>query len=241
MKSAFGVKTSAPREPSKLRFSYQADKDTTSAEEKPVSPLLDSRAHSKETQTTPPKSKLPPKDVVMAMEVDELPKYSFALAEVTYPAGPSHVKARSAVAAMPLLSLPTFEFKLVASSTNGFNRTPASMKAPTASASSVWLCSLCGLKNPDSAKEKCTICEAPRSSEAADAPPQETFDWSKKAIKVPTTITPSEVPPQGTFDWSKTNIKPPTAGSWQCNTCMTPNPDSAKLKCPVCDEDRPAS
>jgi hypothetical protein len=247
MKSAFGVKTSAPREPSKLRFSYQADKETASAEEKPVSPLPaplpGSRAHPKETRTTSPKSKLPPKDAAMAMEVDELPKYSFTLAEVIYPAGPSHVKARSAVAAMPLLSLPTFEFKLVAPSTNGFNRAPASMKAPTASASGVWVCGLCGLKNPDSAKEKCTICEEPRSSAAADAPPQKTFDWSKNAIKVPTTITPAEVPPQATFDWSKTNIKPPTtsAGSWECNTCMLPNPDSAKLKCTVCDAPRPAS
>jgi hypothetical protein len=25
-----------------------------------------------------------------------------------------------------------------------------------------WECSLCMLKNPDSAKEKCQICEAPR-------------------------------------------------------------------------------
>ncbi|KAG1783333.1 hypothetical protein EV702DRAFT_1224414 [Suillus placidus] len=37
MKTAFGAMTSAPREPSKLRYSYYADKDTASAEEKPMS------------------------------------------------------------------------------------------------------------------------------------------------------------------------------------------------------------
>lgn len=222
MKTAFGVKTSAPREPSKLRYSYQVDKETVSAEEKPVSPppapLLAPRTLPKETQTTSPKAKLPPKDAVAAMEIDELPMFSFIFGEAAYPAGPSHIKARSAAAATPPLLLPIFEFKPVAASTNGFNWTTAGTKAPTASASSTWSCSMCMLVNPDSAKDKCTICEAPRPSTPTDAPPQKTFDWSKAAFKPPT--------------------KNP-AGTWVCDTCSLSNPDSARLKCAICDAPRP--
>ncbi|KAG1781053.1 hypothetical protein EV702DRAFT_691158 [Suillus placidus] len=227
MKTAFGAKTSAPREPSKLRYSYYADKETASAEEKPMSeappaPLMASRNLPKETQTTSPKAKLPPKEAVAAMEVDELPRYSFKLAEAAYPAGPSHIKARIAAASMSRLSLPTFEFKPVAPSTNGFNWTAAGMKAPAAATSGIWSCGTCMLENPDSAKDKCTICDAPRSGGAAQpaAVPQKTFDWSKTAMKVPPTQH---------------------AEIWQCDTCMLPNPDSAKLKCTVCDAARPGA
>ncbi|KAG1746719.1 uncharacterized protein EDB91DRAFT_1048901, partial [Suillus paluster] len=230
MKTAFGAKTSAPRQSSKLRYSYHPDKETVSAEEKPVSeelapppaPLLASRNLPKGIQTTSLKTKLPPKDAVVAMEVDELPKYSFKLAEAVYPAGPSHVKARIAVTSMSVLSLPTFEFKPVAPSTNGFNWTAAGMKAPAAT-SGTWSCGTCMLANPDSAKDKCTVCDAPRSggaSKPVDVPPQKTFDWSKTAIKVPPT-------------------KP--VGNWLCDTCMLSNPDSVKLKCTVCDAPRPGA
>ncbi|KAG2344098.1 hypothetical protein BDR05DRAFT_962398 [Suillus weaverae] len=227
MKTAFGAKTSAPREPSKLRYSYYADKEIASAEEKPMSEApsalsMASRNLPKETQTTSPKAKLPPKEAVSAMEVDELPRYSFKLAEAAYPAGPSHIKARIAAASMSRLSLPTFEFKPVAPSTNGFNWTAAGMKAPAAATSGIWSCGTCMLENPDSAKDKCTICDAPRSGGAAQpaAVPQKTFDWSKTAIKVPPTQH---------------------AEIWQCDTCMLPNPDSAKLKCTVCEAARPGA
>lgn len=226
MKTTLGAKTSVPREPSKLRYSYYADKETASAEEKPMSetppaPLMTSRDLAKETQTTSPKVKLPAKEAVAAMEVDELPKYSFKLVEAAYPAGPSHIKARITAASMSRLSLPTFEFKPVAPSTNGFNWTAAGMKAPAATTSGAWSCGTCMLENPDSAKDKCTICDAPRSGGAAAKPaavPQKIFDWSKTAIKVPQ-----------------------HAGTWQCDTCMLSNPDSAKLKCTVCDAARPGA
>lgn len=227
MKTAFGAKTSAPREPSKLRYSYYADKETTSAEEKPMSeappaPLMASRDLPKETQTTSLKAKLPPKEAVAAMEVDELPKYSFKLTEVAYPAGPSHDKARIAAASMSRFSIPTFEFKSLAPSINGFNWTAAGMKAPVAATSGTWSCGTCMLENPDSATDKCTICDAPRSGGAAKpaAVPQKIFDWSKTAIKVPPTQH---------------------AGTWQCDTCMLSNPDNAKLKCTVCDAARPGA
>ena len=221
MKTAFGVKTSAPRKPSRLRESYRADKETASAEEQrdspPPAPLLTSRILPTETPATSPKAKLPAKDAVAAMDIDELPTFTFAFGEAAYPAGPSHVKARSAAAAMSPLSLPTFEFKLVAAPTNGFNWTAAGMKAPAASASSTWSCNMCMLANPDSAKDKCTICDAPRPSKVADTPPTKAFDWSKAAIKPPAS----------------------SAGTWKCNTCMLSNPDSARLKCVVCDAPRP--
>lgn len=227
MKTAFGAKTSVPREPSKLRFSYYADKETASVEEKPMSeappaPLMTSCNLPRKIQTTSPKAKLLPKEAVAAMEVDELPKYSFKLAEAAYPAGPSHVQARVAATSMSRLSLPTFEFKPVTPSTNGFNWTAAGMKAPAATTSGTWSCGTCMLENPDSAKDKCTICDAPRSGGAAKpaAVPQKLFDWSKSAIKVPPTQH---------------------AGTWQCDTCIFSNPDSANLKCTVCNAARPGA
>lgn len=227
MKPAFGPKKSTPREPTKLRYSYHAD-EIALAEEKPISeappmPLMASCNLPKEAQTTSLKAKPPPKEAVAAMEVDELPKYSFKLTEATYPAGPSHVKARIAAASMSQLSLPTFEFKPVTPSTNGFNWTAARMKAPTATTSGIWLCDTCMLENPDNAKDKCIICDAPRSSGAAKPTavvPQKIFDWSKSAVKVPPTQH---------------------VGTWQCDTCMLSNPDSAKLKCTVCDAARPGA
>ncbi|KAG2129198.1 uncharacterized protein EDB93DRAFT_1265834 [Suillus bovinus] len=227
MKTAFGTKTSAPREPSKLRYSYYADKETTSAEEKPISEappaqLITSCLLPKETQTTSSKAKLPPKEAVAAMEVDELPKYKFNLAEAAYPAGPSHVKARITATSMSRLSLPVFEFKPVAPSTNGFNWTAAGMKVPAATTSGTWSCGTCMLENPASAEDKCTICDAPRSGSAAQpaAAPQKMFDWSKAAIKMPLTEH---------------------VETWQCDTCMLSNPDSAKLECTVCDAARPGA
>lgn len=227
MKTAFGAKTYVPREPTKLRYSYYSDKETASDEDKPMSeappaPLMASCNLPKETQTTSLKATLPPKEAVVAMEVDELLKYSFKLAEAAYPAGPSHVKARIAAASMSQLSLPTFEFKPGAPSQNGFNWTAAGMKAPAATTSGTWSCGTCMLENPDSANDKCTICDAPRSGGVAKpaAVPRKIFDWSKSAIKVPPTQH---------------------AGTWQCDTCMLSNPDSAKLKCTVCDAVRPGT
>ncbi|KAH7911057.1 hypothetical protein BJ138DRAFT_1007405 [Hygrophoropsis aurantiaca] len=167
------------------------------------------------------------------MDTNSLPKYSFAFPEQpSYPAGPSHIHARKLAGSTPLSALPTFTFtdSKPASSTNGFNWTAAGAKPPTAVGGN-WMCDTCMLTNPDDAKEKCTICEAPR--------PGATPAASKSPAAAPSSVNPPSAPIQA-FDWGAAGIKPPksASGSWTCSTCMLSNPATATEKCTICDTPR---
>ncbi|KAH0836593.1 hypothetical protein J3R83DRAFT_8293 [Lanmaoa asiatica] len=175
-KPLFGsVKASAPKEPSKLRYSFHADKvEVKSADAVPLPSLRPFFAPPPvpppailKTMGAPAKAKLPAKEEALAMDVDELPKYTFCVGTTSSsPVGPSFSAARSVVLSLAVTSLPTYEFTPVivpVRAMNGFNWTAAGMKAPTTLAQT-WMCSLCGLQNPADAKEKCTICDAPQAS-----------------------------------------------------------------------------
>ncbi|KAF8449104.1 hypothetical protein L210DRAFT_3500646 [Boletus edulis BED1] len=191
-KPLFGIaKTSAPKEPSKLRYSFHADKvevkNTDSVTAPPLPSFFEpppalSPTFPKST-AAPAKPKLSLKEEVLAMSVDELPKYTFSVAtSSSFPAGPSFSAARNVVLALAVTSLPTYDFATVIApvrAMNGFNWTAAGLKAPTTSAQ-MWKCSLCGLENPADAKEKCTICDSPRlaptdSSSPTPAPVKTVF------------------------------------------------------------------
>ncbi|EIW79227.1 hypothetical protein CONPUDRAFT_83503 [Coniophora puteana RWD-64-598 SS2] len=271
-KLPLGVKSSVPREPSKLRFSYQAaDKSESgsdaepstepvappAAEPAPVSTFLSAPAvaatatvaapvafssfQSKpvpEPIPSPPASAkaepnvkvtISPKEVVLAMNARELPKYSFDLNMGSYDASPSHVKAREAVLVLPASSLPTYDFSKPAppppavapsSAPKTFDWSGAGMSASKASSTETWQCATCMLQNPDSAKEKCTICEAPRPGAAPPAPKTNGFNWGASGMKAPSA---------------------PGGDKWTCSTCMLQNPDSAKEKCTVCEAARPGA
>ncbi|KAG6333536.1 hypothetical protein ID866_5547 [Astraeus odoratus] len=225
-KSAFGVKSSAPKEPSKLRYSYQADKVEVVGSH-PAPPLP--------TSFTPPpappaaKLKLSPKEEVLAMDIDELPKYMFTVKETVYPAGPSSESARGAALDVPESSLPTFDIRVIPfKAMDGFNWTAAGMKPPTGATG--WKCDLCGLDNAESAKYKCTVCDASRPGAAVPPKPAE--------------VTPPAPPaaPVKAFDWSAAGMAPPPkpggGGSWTCSLCGLSNPATATDKCPVCDNPR---
>ncbi|KAH7929082.1 hypothetical protein BV22DRAFT_1081682 [Leucogyrophana mollusca] len=242
---AFGVKSSAPREPSKLRYSVQLDK----AELPPVEPPAPSSPRpapaalpiNTASQLVQKKPVSNPKDDALAMDVDLLPKYTFALPQQpSYPAGSSHVYARKQAATMPPSSLPTFTFtnSKPSSTTNGFNWTAAGVKAPTASSGGTWTCGTCMLTNSDEAKEKCTVCEAPRPGAApASAKPSGMAAPGEQLGQKP---KPAPAPVQA-FNWSAAGIKQPSklgGESWTCSTCMLSNPASATDKCTVCDTPR---
>lgn len=89
----------------------------------------------------------------------------------------------------------------------------SSIVKPVALAGNSWTCTQCMLNNPASAKEKCTICEAPRQ-DAAKSDVKPGFDWVAAGMK-----------------------KPDNAGGWTCSVCMVPNSGSAK-KCVSCTADR---
>ncbi|KIJ62017.1 hypothetical protein HYDPIDRAFT_169390 [Hydnomerulius pinastri MD-312] len=259
-KSLFGTtKTSAPKEPSKLRYSYQADKVEVKSTDgapppmppaPPIASLFAPPPVPLPPAPAPTKAKvgLSPKDEVMAMDVDELPKYTFSSSkETTYPAGPSSLAARQTVLALPTSSLPTFDIKPApvtapvaapVRAMNGFNWTAAGLKVPTSSGGGQkWKCTTCDLENPASAVEKCTICDAPRPASTLSSSPS-----PAPTPTPPTTSTPAAPPlaPVKAFDWSAAGIAPPpksTSGTWTCTVCGLSNPASATA-CTVCEEPR---
>ncbi|WVR00164.1 hypothetical protein IAU59_007306 [Kwoniella sp. CBS 9459] len=103
---------------------------------------------------------------------------------------------------------PTFTFNLTATPID----TGASKSAANAAE---WTCSLCMLKNPASATEKCTVCENPKPASA----PAPLFKASAPAASVSST----------------------SSGPWTCSLCMLQNPASATEKCTICEAPKPAA
>ena len=242
-KSVFsGLKTSAPKEPSKLRYSFHADKvEVNRADAAPApsfpslfppSPVLP--PISLKTTAAPTKAKLSPKEEALAMSVDELPKYTFSVESTSSSAGPSLSAARNSVLSLAITCLPIYEFTTTSApvrATNGFNWTAAGMKAPTTFAQT-WTCSLCSLQNSAGAKEKCTVCDAPRQATTDSSSPSQT--------PTPAVTPASSDPPKG-FDWGAAGLAPPPkreSGTWVCSVCSLSNDASAADKCSICDAPR---
>ncbi|BEI81023.1 hypothetical protein CcaverHIS002_0201830 [Cutaneotrichosporon cavernicola] len=103
-----------------------------------------------------------------------------------------------------------------------FNFAGAGFK-PAEKVAGEWDCDVCSLKNPASATDKCTICEAP-----------------KPGAKVAAPVAPSPMPaaPSGGFSFG---AKPAPAGDWTCDLCMLKNPATATDKCTVCEAPRPGA
>jgi hypothetical protein len=153
----FGVKSSTPKEPSKLRFSYQPDASPST----PPPALTMS-------QTEQKKANLDPKAIALKMDVNSLPVYAFPFKECSNNIDALyHIKAitpQSDAKAVPLSTLPTFDFsRKVNDATTGFDWAAAGLKPPPKVREESWTCSTCMLSNPSTAEDKCTICESPRS------------------------------------------------------------------------------
>jgi hypothetical protein len=186
VKSTFVLKSSAPKEPSKLRFSYKGDGSPPLTTPSPsfAPPPTPKFTHAKLPSVVPAISEeaviTDPKQVVIAMAVHHLPIYSFLQPGFGTRAGIDHLEGtRAAAKAVPTLSLPTFNFSMGAAEadagrstsstisiskaatpvTKGFDWAAAGLKAP--SAADTWTCSLCMLSNPATAN-KCTVCETLR-------------------------------------------------------------------------------
>ncbi|TDL24031.1 hypothetical protein BD410DRAFT_827467 [Rickenella mellea] len=219
--SAFGsfpLKSSAPKEPSKLRASYTAveDEDTSGTSTPAATDInIDVDVPLKEKETNAPTPKVngfafatttkDPMEAAKALPVSALPTFAFAfefagtLKDVNNVMG----KARDAAKLVPVKELPSFDLTkpvpvsvpeprktvpvagtsmfpspypspgLSTSAAVGagvpkaeikaFDFGAAGMKPPTKSTGGkTWKCSTCDLTNPDSAQEKCTVCETPR-------------------------------------------------------------------------------
>ncbi|TFK26241.1 hypothetical protein FA15DRAFT_667738 [Coprinopsis marcescibilis] len=169
-----------------------------------------------------------PKAQVLAMDVSDLPVFSFASTATAFGRTQDSV-AREEARSKPASSLPTFDFSREAleagpsklptppkPATAGFNWSGAGIKAPDSSGSN-WNCGTCMLSNPDSVADKCTVCDSPRPSAAA-----------KEA-------------PKPAFNWGAAGMMKSMGSTWSCPTCMVQNPESVADKCTACEEPRPGA
>ena len=204
-KTVFGAKSSAPKAPSKLRYSIQAESDSPKESGKslpnvgsgPSSPSPAARiapptavasnpftasasstsasapSVSPAAQEPTPRSSAEIRTFVNLLPESELPRYTFDFPLSSPGAGPSTARAQAAASAIPVSSLPTFDFTVPASfsastsrstsssvastPTGGFNWAAAGMKIPSKPTAN-WDCSVCGLSNPPTATSKCTVC-----------------------------------------------------------------------------------
>ncbi|EMD38944.1 hypothetical protein CERSUDRAFT_112650 [Gelatoporia subvermispora B] len=231
-----GVKSSAPRAPSKLRFSFQAEKEEKEEEiaaaasltNPSPAPATSAPAPQIFMPFQPPKSTttqsaklVDAKAAALAAKVDELPKYTFALPTSSPGAGPSTYRAKESARVVPTTFLPSYDFSAPVKPSapiSTFNWAAAGMKPPSQPSADTWTCSVCSLSNAASAKEKCTICEAPRPEQLKAAPTTSGFNWSAAGMKPPSQ---------------------PSEETWNCSVCLLSNSSSAKEKCTICEAPRP--
>ena len=184
-KGAFPVKSSAPKAPSKLRYSIQPEKDEA---EESKSATVDEPAGG-------PKSSADVKDWVKGLSKRELPSFSFDFPSATPGAGPSTLKAREDAKSAAAAELPTYSLTFGGPATldgaapkaasQGFNWAAAGMKPPAPGSAEGWKCTTCDLQNPASATDKCTVCETPKPSAKPAAPAVQAFNWAAAGVKPP--------------------------------------------------------
>ena len=242
-RTTFGHKpTSAPKEPSKLRYSYQPEAATPAAPMTPVAtPPFATEVKSEGLSNKQPTIAVTrdPKATALALHTTVLPTFTFTIAAIsTFPLTPAEKIARNQVNSKAEASLPTYTLSQkpeASSSTDispivAFDWSAATAIKPLNAIDGNWTCSTCMLSNPASAMEMCTVCEAPRP--ATSSPSQKTKETNASMGSVAPTSS-------NTFDWSTAGIRPPSIGdSWTCSTCMLSNPASATEKCTVCDTPR---
>ncbi|PFH51936.1 hypothetical protein AMATHDRAFT_2643 [Amanita thiersii Skay4041] len=173
----FGSKpSSVPKEPSKLRYSYQPEGTTPSETSSSVNAVAKSPNGEPSVEVwAPVMLTLAPKEIVLGLPTTSLPSFTFSLtpqSTLLLPSG--EIRAREQAKTLPAVSLPTFPFNsqmpgnslsatsLSANPVKGFDWTAAGINPPPTAASGNWTCSICMLSNPPSATDKCTVCDSPR-------------------------------------------------------------------------------
>ena len=228
MKSTLGMKSTAPKEPSKLRFSYQVDRPDTPPAPSPSAVLFDLPPAPKPAPAplpgtvaavaSNPISAATPagnvRQVAIAMAVIDLPTYNFPSTSSGI-FGPAQIAAK----AKAVTSLPPFDFsaptEAPTATSAGFNWAAAGMKVPSAPSGGGWKCDTCMCYNPADATAKCNVCETPRTGTAPEIPAVKSFDWNAAGLKAPV-----------------------ANGNWTCSLCSLSNPASATSKCLTCDQPR---
>lgn len=177
-------KPTLPKEPSKLRFSYQPEPGSSAApapaaaigqadsDQLPV-PVASQGAGERGENIQVSKKNL--KEIALAIPSSALPTFVFTVATLTLRSTPSHRKAQEEAKSVPKSSLPSFDFSLAALNSiaavskpaplpmKTFDWGAAGMERPASSSGGgEWTCSTCMLLNPTTATDKCSICQTPR-------------------------------------------------------------------------------
>ncbi|KAF8637570.1 hypothetical protein AX17_002639 [Amanita inopinata Kibby_2008] len=178
-RTLYGLKPSSiPKEPSKLRFSYQPE---VAEFETPLgsASTIETKSLENKSEISPTPEPVvvktqDPKTAALAISPNALPSFTFALTPTSpFTLSPENAQAREKAISLPKESLPTFIFTSLSSEfskptvssapANTFDWSAAGLKPPPAAGvSGSWTCSTCMLSNPATAVEKCTVCEAPR-------------------------------------------------------------------------------
>ncbi|KAF9031352.1 hypothetical protein BDZ89DRAFT_1063975 [Hymenopellis radicata] len=225
-----------PKEPSKLRFSYQPDSSPA------TTPLPSSSSQPTSEQSQPPaapatnpfslpkapspplpvtSSETDPKAAALSAPEKDVPYYDFSRCKVSpAPLSVEDMQARQFALAADVSTLPNgFDFKVGSSSTKvvesspappkSFNWAAAGIKPPTGK----WVCSSCHLSHEPPKQAKCPVCEEPQEMPAAEAP--KAFNWAGAGLAAPQK----------------------SADKWTCGMCGCSSA-AAATKCSVCEAPR---
>jgi len=264
-KAPFPLKSSAPKEPSKLRFGFAAESDPDSPP--PAKPAFDTPAHAPGSVTSLSAPKPP---VISNRSARSAP--SVAVTSPLPEAGPSTEPSptklapkdpKAAALLLDVASLPSFSFNVptrlqtpmrdakersaaLAADSSSLPTFPFTFGAEPASAGFNW--EAAGMKRPTSTTGSwtCGVCmvdnDAAKAKCAACEEPRS--GSAAKSTTVPAAVSESPKPaaPTGGFDWAAAGLKIPTKapGTWTCKVCMVDN-DATKVKCTSCEEPRPDS
>ncbi|KAI0792080.1 hypothetical protein C8Q75DRAFT_805123 [Abortiporus biennis] len=209
-KPSFGVKSSAPKAPSKLRYSFQVDREEKEAEDKKMvseSGILKGKEAKAEAPPLRDASKSPPASPT-AFSPLSAPFVATPAPTPASSAPKTKDQVRAAVTALPVSELPTYTFSIPTSSP-GAGPGPSSLKAREAAKA----VSKSSLPTFDfTSVSKSSIPSAPASTSAAGS---KGFDFAAAGMKVPTKV----------------------AGTWTCKECMCSTSETDD-KCVVCGADK---
>ncbi|KAK0202790.1 hypothetical protein DFS33DRAFT_930060 [Desarmillaria ectypa] len=256
-----GRSLNAPKEPSKLRYSYQPETPSSP----PPAPVLAAAvlpgATTTPAHTFPFPATMPPP----TFSFPATPSPSSSSPTVTPP--PDSPDPKAAALALSPSSLPSFSFASSSSKPLSSESWDAEARGKAKAASTFELPTFLFPSSPVAGPSKPMAATPGVAAPAPTAPPK-SFDWNAAGMKPPTkaaagewtcgacTLTnrdpaaekcqicgerrekPKSAAPAATFDWAAARMKPPTtaADQWQCSTCMLTQ--GGTDKCAICETPR---
>ncbi|KAG7443596.1 uncharacterized protein BT62DRAFT_995877 [Guyanagaster necrorhizus] len=252
-----GRSSNVPKEPSKLRFSYQPETPGSpppapvlaaavlpSANTKPVHTFpfptaipaptfsFPTTPSASSSSTVTPTFGVPdPKAAALALSPSSLPSFSFASSSPKPLSSESwDAEARGRAKAASTFELPAFLFPLAGPSKSPATTPAVAAPAPTAPPKSFdW--SRAGIEPPSKAAAgewTCGTCSLTNT----DPDAEKCYICGERREK------PKPALPAATFDWATAEMKPPAAAAnqWKCSACMLTQ--GGTDKCAICETPR---